>query len=86
MGLPNIAQLLLGLVLDYLRENADKIVAALKAEFLSLADDAEVQGAIQELGYSPSEESLHNLNTVLEAKGEKPEKVAKVLLNETSVV
>jgi hypothetical protein len=85
MALPVLVQLLLNFLLSYLAENADAIIDKIKSEYLGLKDDAEVQGAIQEIGYNPTEESLNKLHDLVQARGEDPAKIAKVLLNETTV-
>lgn len=80
-----IVVLILGKVLDYIAENADEIVDAIKDEFLTAKTDTEVQAAIQEFGYAPDEESLGKLHDLLEKKGEDVEKLASILVTKTIV-
>lgn len=81
-----IVTLILGKILDYLADHADEIIQKIKDQFLSAREDPEVVAAVQELGYDPSEENLTKLTDALAAKGEDTDKLAKILVNETTVV
>ena len=85
MALPIFVTLILRYVLEYLADNSETIINLLKDEFLSLKDDDEVQNAIQELGYAPTEASLEKLHELVKARNEDPNKIAKVLLNQTEI-
>lgn len=80
-----IVTLILSKILDYLADHADEIIQKIKDQFLSAREDPEVIAAVQELGFDPSQENLTKLHDTLAAKGEDTEKLAKILVNETTV-
>lgn len=80
-----IFALLLGKVLEYLADNAEEIVEKIQEQFSSVKDDPEVKTSLQEFGFDPTEETLANLHDVLESKGEDPQKLASVILNNANV-
>jgi len=80
-----IVTLILSKILDYLADHADEIIQKIKDQFLSAREDPEVVAALQEFGYAPNEETLNKLHDTLEAKGEDPKQLAKILVNETTV-
>jgi hypothetical protein len=83
--MPYIVNLIIGSILDYLANHADEIIRAIKETF-SIADtDPEVRQAVQEIGYSPTQENLEKLSSLLEKKGEDPSKLAAILVNKTQV-
>lgn len=81
-----IVTLILSKVLDYLAAHADEIVAALKAEFLSGENpDADINAAVQELGYEPTAERLEKLHEILVDKKQDPDRLASILVTKTVV-
>lgn len=80
-----IVNLIIGKILDYLADNADEIVTAIKEKFHIVETDPELRGAVQELGFSPTEENLHSVAKLLEEKGEDPAKLAALLVTKTVV-
>jgi len=80
-----IVTLILSKILDYLADHADEIIQKIKEQFLSTREDPEVVAAVQELGYSPTQENLTKLNDCLAAKGEDVGQLAKILVNETTI-
>jgi len=80
-----IFALLLGKVLEYLADNAEEIVEKIREQFSGVKDDPEVKTSLQEFGFDPTEETLTNLNDVLESKGEDTQKLARVILNNANV-
>ena len=78
-----IVTLIISRIIDYIANNPDEIISAVKEQFPSLADNSGFQVALQELGYDPTEDKLNVLHDMLDAKGENPAFLAQVLVNKT---
>lgn len=71
-------------LLDYVAGHSDEIVAQIKKEFLSAETNPQVKEAVVRLANEPTQESLNDLHTALQANGEDPEKLGTILLNNAS--
>lgn len=80
-----IVALILGKILDYLGDHVDEVINAIKEQFLSVSKDPNLMNAVQELGYSPTEENLNKVHDILKVNGEDTDKLAKILVNATEV-
>lgn len=78
-----IVALIVGKILDYLADHASELIQMIKDLFPDLSGDNEIQAAIQELGYAPTEENLVKLSAALEAKGQDTSRLASLLVNES---
>ncbi|MBL0320540.1 MAG: hypothetical protein IPP74_14790 [Alphaproteobacteria bacterium] len=83
--MPPYVLVILNLILDYIANNADEIVKAIKDKFLTSKTVPAVVSAIQEFGYAPSGENLEKLHTVLKENGEDADQLAKILINSATV-
>ena len=81
-----LSALIVAKVVEFVAENADDVLLAIKEKFSKvLSDNIEVSNAAHDLAYEPSEEKLQKFSELLEQKGEDPEKLASLLVTKTIV-
>ena len=73
-------------LLDYIGEHATEIIDAIKKEFDLTESDVGISNALQELGYSPTEDNLNKVHDLLVQKNEDPNKLANVLINNATIL
>lgn len=83
-GLNPFITIVIGKILDYVLENADEVVEAIRDQ-IGCKDDPEVKDTMSEFSYDPSPDNLLKLHNLLEKKGEDPEKLASLLVSKTVV-
>lgn len=71
-------------LLDYLADNSDEIVKALK-DLLLKEHDQEIANAINDLGFEPNEDTLSRLYNVVEKKKKNTEDFASLLLTKAKI-
>lgn len=76
--------LILSKVLDFVSNNADEIVKAIKEEF-GITEEHIENSLLNDFVYEPSEEKLNKLYEVLKGKNKDADKLASILINKTEV-